>query len=82
MRRNIVKANYEGWRIYANSQVPVTKLSPDLDFNADVRQVCNYSALVMGLFNLLITFARILFLPFVIFKYFLTADAKLSKAFG
>ena len=39
MRRNIVKANYEGWRIYANSQVPVTKLTPDLDLNADVRQV-------------------------------------------
>ena len=40
MRKNIVKANFEGWRIYANSQVPVTKLTPDLDFNSDVRQVC------------------------------------------
>ena len=41
MRRNIVHANFEGWRIYANSQVPVTKLNPDLDFNADVKQVFN-----------------------------------------
>ena len=39
MRRNIVHGNFEGWRIYANSQVPVTKLSPDLDFNSDVKQV-------------------------------------------
>ena len=39
MRRNIVHGNFEGWRVYANSQVPVTKLSPDLDFNSDVKQV-------------------------------------------
>ena len=39
MRRNIVDANFEGWRIYANTQVPVTRLIPDLDINADVKQV-------------------------------------------
>ena len=43
MRRNIVHGNFEGWRIYANSQVPVTKLSPDLDFNTDVKQVLQCS---------------------------------------
>ena len=39
MRKNIVQSNFEGWRIYANTQVPVTRLTPDLDFNADVKQV-------------------------------------------
>ena len=39
MRRNIVHANFEGWRIYANSNVPVSKITPDLDFNTDVKQV-------------------------------------------
>ena len=39
MRRNIVHANFEAWRIYANSNVPVSKITPDLDFNTDVKQV-------------------------------------------
>jgi len=38
MRKNIVDANFEGWRIYANTQVPVTRLTPDLDINNDVKQ--------------------------------------------
>ena len=33
MRRNIISGNFEGWRIYANSEVPVAKLTPDLDLN-------------------------------------------------
>ena len=33
MRRNIISGNFEGWRIYANSEVPVVKLTPDLDLN-------------------------------------------------
>lgn len=33
MRKNIWQSNYEGWRIYANSNVPVVKLGPELDLN-------------------------------------------------
>ena len=46
MRRNIVDANFEGWRIYANTQVPVTRLKPDLDLNSEVKQrMMNYPKL-------------------------------------
>ena len=34
MRKNITKANYEGWRIFANYDRPVAKLTPDLDLNS------------------------------------------------
>ena len=37
MRRNIIGSNFEGWRIYANTQKPVAKLTPDLDLN-DVKK--------------------------------------------
>ena len=33
MRRNIWQSNYEGYRIYANTNTPVVKLNPDLDMN-------------------------------------------------
>ena len=33
MRKNIVNSNFEGWRIFANTEVPVAKLTPDLDLN-------------------------------------------------
>jgi hypothetical protein len=79
MRRNIVQANFQGWRIYANSQVPVTKLTPDLDFNTDVRQVCSISEKLSQRSTLMRTlFVRM----FIIFTYFFTADDELSKAFG
>jgi len=38
MRQNIWQSNYEGWRMYANTSVPVTKLTPELDLN-DVRRI-------------------------------------------
>ncbi len=45
MRRNIWQSNYEGWRMYANSSVPVVKLSPDLDLNEVKRQMGDYPKL-------------------------------------
>ena len=45
MRRNIRRSNYEGWRIYANSNVPVVKLSPDLDLNSVKRQMGDFPKL-------------------------------------
>lgn len=45
MRRNIWQSNYEGWRIYANANVPVTKLTPDLDLNQVKIRMGNYPKL-------------------------------------
>eukprot|EP00095_Tigriopus_kingsejongensis_P000696 snap_masked-scaffold58_size443543-processed-gene-2.4 protein:Tk00696 transcript:snap_masked-scaffold58_size443543-processed-gene-2.4-mRNA-1 annotation:"probable e3 ubiquitin ligase complex scf subunit sconb-like" len=45
MRRNIWQSNYEGWRIYANANVPVTKLTPDLDLNRVKTRMGNFPKL-------------------------------------
>lgn len=45
MRRNIWQSNYEGWRIYANSNVPVVKLTPDLDLNEVKQQMGDFPKL-------------------------------------
>ena len=39
MRRNICAGNWEGWRIYANDNVPVVKLDPELNFNRVKRKM-------------------------------------------
>jgi len=31
MRRNLVASNFQGWRLYSNSDCPVAELTPDLD---------------------------------------------------
>ena len=33
MRRNILESNFEGWRIFANASVPITKFSPQVFFS-------------------------------------------------
>lgn len=45
MRKNIVKSNFQGWRIYANSRVPVAKLTPDLDLNEIKKQMGEFDKL-------------------------------------
>ncbi len=45
MRQNIWQSNYEGWRVYANSNVPVTRLTPDLDLNDVRRRMGDYPKL-------------------------------------
>jgi len=48
MRRNIVGGNYEGYRIYANSDCPVAKLDPDLDLNAVKAKMGNFPKLSLN----------------------------------
>ena len=48
MRRNIVNGNYEGYRIYANSDCPVAKLTPDLDLSQVKRDMGNYPKLSLN----------------------------------
>jgi len=48
MRRNISKANFEGWRIYANSDMPLTRLTPELDFNGVKQKMGNFPKLSMN----------------------------------
>jgi hypothetical protein len=31
MRRNILEANFEGWRLFANLNLPIVKMSPNQD---------------------------------------------------
>ncbi len=45
MRKNIWKSNYEGWRVFANSNMPVVKLTPELDFNNVKSQLGNFPKL-------------------------------------
>ena len=45
MRRNIVTSNFEAWRIYANSDVPVVKLTPDLDLNEVKKDMGDFAKL-------------------------------------
>lgn len=45
MRKNIWQSNYEGWRIYANSNVPVVKLGPDLDLNEVKKEMGDFPKL-------------------------------------
>jgi hypothetical protein len=45
MRRNIISSNYEGWRIYANSDQPVAKLTPDLDLNEVKKDMGDFAKL-------------------------------------
>ena len=45
MRRNIVTSNYEAWRIYANTDVPVVKLTPDLDLNEVKKDMGDFAKL-------------------------------------
>ncbi len=45
MRRNIWQNNYEGWRMYANSSVPVMKLTPELDLNDVKKKMGDYPKL-------------------------------------
>ena len=45
MRRNIWQSNYEGYRIYANTNTPVVKLNPDLDMNHVKAQMGNFPKL-------------------------------------
>ena len=45
MRRNIWQSNYEGYRIYANTNLPVVKLTPDLDMNHVKAQMGNFPKL-------------------------------------
>lgn len=33
MRRNVVAGNFQGWRLFSNSECPVAELSPALDMN-------------------------------------------------
>jgi len=33
MRQNVVASNYQGWRLFSNSDCPVTELTPGLDMN-------------------------------------------------
>lgn len=33
MRRNVVTSNFQGWRLFSNSNCPVTELMPGLDMN-------------------------------------------------
>jgi len=33
MRRNVVAGNFQGWRLFSNSECPVAELSPTLDMN-------------------------------------------------
>jgi hypothetical protein len=33
MRRNVVAGNFQGWRLFFNSECPVAELSPTLDMN-------------------------------------------------
>ncbi len=45
MRKNICQSNYEGWRMYANSALPVVKLTPDLDLNEVKKQMGDFPKL-------------------------------------
>jgi len=45
MRRNIWQSNYEGYRIYANTNTPVVKLDPELDMNHVKSQMGNFPKL-------------------------------------
>ena len=33
MRRNVLAGNFQGWRLFSNSECPVAELSPTLDMN-------------------------------------------------
>ena len=33
MRRNVVAGNFQGWRLFSNSECPVAELNPTLDMN-------------------------------------------------
>ena len=48
MRRNIAGGNYEGWRIYANSEMPLARLTPDLDFNSIKQHMGSFQKLSMN----------------------------------
>ena len=45
MRRNIIASNFEGWRIYANTNKPVAKLTPDLDLNEVKKEMGDFAKL-------------------------------------
>ena len=45
MRRNVVAGNFQGWRLFSNSECPVTELSPSLDMNRVKQRLADFPKL-------------------------------------
>jgi len=45
MRRNVVAGNFQGWRLFSNSECPVTELNPGLDMNRVKQQLADFPKL-------------------------------------
>jgi len=45
MRKNVVAGNFQGWRLFSNSECPVTELSPGLDMNKVKQRLADFPKL-------------------------------------
>lgn len=45
MRKNVVAGNFQGWRLFSNSECPVTELSPGLDMNNVKQRLADFPKL-------------------------------------
>lgn len=45
MRRNVVAGNFQGWRLFSNSDCPVTELNPTLDMNKVKQRLADFPKL-------------------------------------
>jgi len=48
MRKNVVAGNFQGWRLFSNSECPVVELKPDLDMNKVKKDLGEFPKLSMS----------------------------------